>query len=48
MSNHSDLITASQFAHNGLVDVEGIVIHILPVEDPQAGMLSAKEKKDIL
>ena len=44
MANHDDVQQAIEWAASGLVDVEGINTHVLPIEEAQRGMELARTK----
>jgi L-iditol 2-dehydrogenase len=46
MSNNDDVRTAIELAASGQVDVEGILTHVLPIEEAQRGMELARTKDD--
>lgn len=46
MATHADVQQAIELAASGQVDVEGIVTHILPLEEAQRGMEIAHSKED--
>lgn len=46
MANHDDVRQSIEWAAAGLVDVEGINTHVLPIEEAQRGMELARTKKD--
>ena len=46
MSRHEDVREAIELAASGRVDVEGIVTHVLPIEQAQYGMRLASTKED--
>ncbi len=46
MATHADVRQAIELASSGQVDVEGIVTHILPLEEAQRGMEMAHSKED--
>ena len=46
MATHADVQQAIELAASGQVDVEGIVTHILPLEEAQRGMEMAHSKED--
>lgn len=46
MSRHEDVREAIALAASGRVDVEGIVTHVLPIEQAQYGMRLASTKED--
>jgi threonine dehydrogenase-like Zn-dependent dehydrogenase len=46
MASHEDVGRALDLAASGLVDVEGILTHLLPIEEAQRGMELASTKDD--
>jgi len=46
MSNHEDVRKAIELAASGQVDVDGILTHVLPIEEAQRGMELARTKDD--
>jgi threonine dehydrogenase-like Zn-dependent dehydrogenase len=46
MSNNDDVQEAIELAASGRVDVEGILTHVLPIEEAQRGMELAHTKDD--
>jgi L-iditol 2-dehydrogenase len=46
MSNNDDVRTAIELAASGQVDVEGILTHVLPIEEAQRGMELARTKDE--
>jgi L-iditol 2-dehydrogenase len=46
MSNNDDVQEAIELTASGRVDVEGILTHVLPIEDAQKGMELARSKDD--
>jgi L-iditol 2-dehydrogenase len=46
MDNNEDVRTAIELAASGQVDVEGILTHVLPIEEAQRGMELAHSKDD--
>jgi 2-desacetyl-2-hydroxyethyl bacteriochlorophyllide A dehydrogenase len=46
MSTHEDIREAIELTASGLVDVEGIFTHVLPIEEAQRGMDLARTKAD--
>lgn len=46
MANYDDVQQAIEWASTGLVDVEGILTHLLPIEEAQRGMELARTKDD--
>jgi L-iditol 2-dehydrogenase len=46
MANHEDARRALHLAASGLVDVEGILTHLLPIEEAQRGMELASTKDE--
>ena len=46
MSNHEDVRRAIELAASGQVDIEGILTHVLPIEEAQRGMELAGTKED--
>jgi L-iditol 2-dehydrogenase len=46
MSNNDDVREAIELASSGQVDVEGIITHVLPIEEAQRGLELAQTKED--
>ena len=46
MCTHADVEQAIEWTANGNVDVEGILTHVLPLDDAQHGMELASTKED--
>jgi L-iditol 2-dehydrogenase len=46
MASHEDLRRALEFAASGMVDVEGVLTHSLPIEEAQRGLGLASTKDD--
>jgi 2-desacetyl-2-hydroxyethyl bacteriochlorophyllide A dehydrogenase len=46
MAGHADVQRAIELAASGQVDVEGILTHVLPIEEAQRGMELARTKDD--
>jgi len=46
MCNHADVRTAIDLVGSGRVDVEGVLTHVLPIEEAQRGMELAQTKED--
>jgi threonine dehydrogenase-like Zn-dependent dehydrogenase len=46
MSSHADVERAIELAASGLVDVEGIATHVLPIEQAQRGIELARSKAE--